>query len=158
MQVMFGHNVPHFGFAAMHSRPNIAPTSVILIFAVLTFLRSIYYRHLHPLAKVPGPFLASVSRLWLLYHALQGKQHLIHMATHRKYGPVIRVAPNTVMISDPQNFQVHHTFDKSEWWLSFRGASWPIPHGTELSQRAHNVKKRRVAAGVKVTVLPAGLH
>jgi hypothetical protein len=88
------------------------------------------------------------------------------METHRKYGmlvgqsplgsdidsetpgSIIRVAPNTVMISDPQNFQVHHTFDKADWWLSFRGASWPVPHGTELSQKVHNVKKRRVAAAV----------
>lgn len=52
------------------------------------------------------------------------------------------------MISDPQNFQIHHTFDKADWWLSFRGASWPVPHGTEQNQKVHNVKKRRVAAGV----------
>jgi hypothetical protein len=69
-------------------------------------------------------------------------------------GSIIRVAPNTVMISDPQNFQMHHTFDKADWWLSFRGASWPVPHGTELNQKVHNVKKRRVAAAVLKAVLP----
>jgi hypothetical protein len=94
------------------------------------------------------------------------------METHRKYGKlagqsppgsdidseipgsVIRVAPNTVMISDPQDFQAHHTFDKADWWLSFRGASWPVPHGTELNQKVHNVKKRRVAAAVLKAVMP----
>jgi hypothetical protein len=69
-------------------------------------------------------------------------------------GSIIRVAPNTVMISDPQNFQVYHTFDKADWWLSFRGASWPVPHATELNQKVHNVKKRRVAAAVLQAVLP----
>jgi hypothetical protein len=68
-------------------------------------------------------------------------------------GSVIRVAPNTIMISDPQDFQMHHTFDKADWWLSFRGASWPVPHGTELNQKVHNVKKRRVAAAVLKAVL-----
>jgi hypothetical protein len=82
----------------------------------------------------------------------------IQMLTSTLQGPIIRVAPNTVMISDPQTFQAHHTFDKSEWWLSFRGASWPVPHGTELSQKVHNVKKRRVAAGVMKSVLLTGLQ
>jgi hypothetical protein len=59
------------------------------------------------------------------------------------------------MISDPQDFQVHHTFDKADWWLSFRGASWPVPHATELNQKVHNVKKRRVAAAVLKAVLPS---
>jgi hypothetical protein len=54
MPVMFGHNMPEFDFAAMPSRPSITPTSVIISIAVVTFLRSAYYRHFHPLSKVPG--------------------------------------------------------------------------------------------------------
>jgi hypothetical protein len=60
------------------------------------------------------------------------------------------------MMSDPKNFQLHHTFDKADWWLSFRGASWPVPHGTEQNQKLHNVKKRRVAGGVKMPLCQAG--
>ncbi|KAJ5895257.1 hypothetical protein N7495_006948 [Penicillium taxi] len=43
-------------------------------------------RYFHPLKRVPGPFLASFSKIWLLYHALSGSQHVTEMEAHKKYG------------------------------------------------------------------------
>ncbi len=116
-----------------------------LIFLVL-LARIVYRRYLHPLRHVPGPVLGSVSRIWLLYLALSGRQHLLFMEAHKKYGSVVRVSPNTVIISDPDNFQQYHYFDKSEWWLALRAEPGHVSHGTELVQRIHNEKKKRVAA------------
>ncbi|KAH9203683.1 cytochrome P450, partial [Leptodontidium sp. 2 PMI_412] len=60
----------------------------------------VYRLFLHPLAGVPGPLLAKVSRLWLLRNdfSWKGSENLHHM--HQKYGPVVRIAPNEVSYDD----------------------------------------------------------
>ena len=120
-----------------------------LIFLVL-LARIVYRRYLHPLHHVPGPVLGSVSRMWLLTLAHSGRQHLLFMDAHKKYGTVVRVSPNTVIICDPDNFQQYHYFDKSEWWLALRAESGHVSHGTELLQKVHNEKKKRVASAFRL--------
>ena len=121
------------------------------IILVILLARIVYRRYLHPLHRVPGPFLASISRGWLLSLALSGRQHLLLMEAHRKYGTVVRVSPNTVIISDPDNFQQYHYFDKSEWWLALRAEPGYVSHGTELNQKSHNEKKKRVAGAFSMS-------
>lgn len=56
-------------------------------------------RHvLSPLSKCPGPFLASISRLWYTYINWRGIQHEVLEKLHVKYGDVVRVAPNEVCV------------------------------------------------------------
>jgi hypothetical protein len=52
--------------------------------------KSIYNRYFHPLSKVPGPFWASISRGWFLWHGYAGKQHKVHVAAHEKHGENFR--------------------------------------------------------------------
>lgn len=54
------------------------------------------------LRRVPGPFLASISKLWIVHKQLGLQRPLVDLALHEKYGPVVRVAPNEVIISSPQ--------------------------------------------------------
>ncbi len=53
---------------------------------------------LSPLSKYPGPFLASISRLWYTYINWRGTQHEVLQRLHVKYGDIIRVAPNEVCV------------------------------------------------------------
>ena len=53
---------------------------------------------LSPLARCPGPFLASISRLWYTYINWRGTQHTVLETLHAKYGDVVRVAPNEVCV------------------------------------------------------------
>jgi len=46
----------------------------------------IYYRYFHPLAKFPGAFWGSVTRLWLTYHCVQADELDTVKALHKKYG------------------------------------------------------------------------
>lgn len=48
---------------------------------------TIYSRTLHPLAKYPGPFEASVTRLWLFRLVQGGKADQKQRKLHQKYGP-----------------------------------------------------------------------
>ncbi|KAJ3718009.1 cytochrome P450 [Lentinula guzmanii] len=55
----------------------------------------------HPLAKVPGPMMHKVSKLWSVWICWQGRQHTEFKAMHDKYGPVVRTGPNEISVVDP---------------------------------------------------------
>jgi hypothetical protein len=57
----------------------------------------IYTRYLHPLAKFPGPFWASVSRIWTVLHVLPGDAEKTQMKLHAKYG---LIRPSTIVSTD----------------------------------------------------------
>lgn len=46
----------------------------------------IYYRFFHPLAAFPGPFWASVTRLWIAKQNLQETEYLTVYDLAKKYG------------------------------------------------------------------------
>src|SRR6516162_7367493 len=54
MVMNFGHGLPQGSLAAMATKASVTPTSVVMLVALLVFLRSLYYRYIHPLSKVPG--------------------------------------------------------------------------------------------------------
>jgi len=60
----------------------------------------VYYHFFHPLAKFPGPFWGSVTRLWLTYHNVKADECETVQALHKKHGPVIRITPTMLMVSD----------------------------------------------------------
>lgn len=68
----------------------------------------IYRRFFHPLAKVPGPFLMSISRLPIWRHAVveEGKTPMKLEELHAKYGPIVRIAPNEVHLCDPDDYDI----------------------------------------------------
>lgn len=68
----------------------ITPGKIVLLvlgYYVLRFLwQIIYYRLFHPLSKFPGPFWASVTRLWIAYYNLRGDEYRVVYGLHKKYG------------------------------------------------------------------------
>lgn len=56
-------------------------------------------RYLSDLSDIPGPFWASITRLWHVWVILQGKQNLRLRALHEEHGPFVRIAPNEVSVS-----------------------------------------------------------
>jgi len=88
------------------------------LFAFAVYLVASYFNS--PLKQYPGPFLASESQpkesslstrwltcvteftnLWRLYHHSQRSFHTELDELHKKYGPVVRVAPNVLDIDYP---------------------------------------------------------
>ena len=57
----------------------------------------VYQKFLSPLARVPGPFLASLSNLWWTFKIVnQRDQAWEAIRLHEKHGPVVRIGPNEV--------------------------------------------------------------
>ncbi|KAI1746001.1 cytochrome P450 [Xylaria scruposa] len=55
---------------------------------------SVYSLYFHPLAKYPGPKLAAVSQVWFAWVWLSGHYPTTIQNAHRRYGKVVRIAPN----------------------------------------------------------------
>ncbi|RMZ77241.1 hypothetical protein DV738_g4521, partial [Chaetothyriales sp. CBS 135597] len=98
----------------------IAP-GILLSIWLIKLLLNAYYT---PLRQIPGPLYAKFTHLWLKKAVLSGRRlHYIH-ELHQKYGPVVRIAPNEIDISDPAMFKEVHKigggFTKDPWYQSFR--------------------------------------
>ncbi|PVI03628.1 benzoate 4-monooxygenase cytochrome P450 [Periconia macrospinosa] len=71
--------------------------------AILTVAACILYNVcFHPLAKFPGPWYATISNFWYSMRFLGGRQPKHILSMHRKYGPVVRIAPNELSFNTAQ--------------------------------------------------------
>jgi len=77
-------------------------TIIAILWAAVILVYIAYYKLVHPLARYPGPFWASLTNLWSLKLSVRGDWPHRMDALHRKYGPVVRIAPNEVAIDDPR--------------------------------------------------------
>ena len=58
----------------------------------------IYQTVFSPLARVPGPFVAKLTKLYLVYLERSGRGHRMLMELHRKHGVVVRTGPNNLCV------------------------------------------------------------
>lgn len=61
----------------------------------------LYNLFLHPLRKFPGPLSCAITTIPHTRLTLSGLSHKKHLALHRKYGEVVRIAPNMLSFSHP---------------------------------------------------------
>ncbi|KAI9773785.1 MAG: hypothetical protein M1840_006010 [Geoglossum simile] len=99
-------------------------SSLLLWFALLVVAWlagvTVYRLFLHPLAHIPGPRIAACTYVYSFYFnvIVGGSRFYIQIEQlHRKYGPVVRITPDEVHLSDPENhgkiYQVGTKFLKS---------------------------------------------
>ncbi|KAK4943603.1 hypothetical protein LTR10_016898 [Elasticomyces elasticus] len=98
----------------------------LFVVAVLALLfQSLYLYLSSPLDKVPGPFIAGLSRWWLAYHGWRGDFHKLLTNLHEQYGDVVRIGPNEVITISPDAvkkiYGAGSQFRKSEWYLPQQG-------------------------------------
>lgn len=63
--------------------------SALAVYIVLKIVYQIvYYRFFHPLSAFPGPFWASVTRLWIAKQNLQETEYLTCQELSKKYGKI----------------------------------------------------------------------
>ncbi|OJJ58310.1 hypothetical protein ASPSYDRAFT_32364 [Aspergillus sydowii CBS 593.65] len=92
-----------------------------LAYIVLKFIYQIvYYRFFHPLSAFPGPFWASVTRLWIAWHNVQETELAVVYEATKKYGPVVRVTPTLLLVSDPAKLPeiYHRNADKTGHYIT----------------------------------------
>ncbi|RAL10282.1 cytochrome P450 [Aspergillus homomorphus CBS 101889] len=108
----------------------------------------LYARWLHPLARFPGPPLASISRLWVILHVARGNAVAEQRELHRKYGAIVRIAPNELIINDARSLKTIYGFNsgftKTDFYLPFRSPFARYPdHFSAIDEQLH-AKRRRI--------------
>ncbi|KAF2009051.1 cytochrome P450, partial [Aaosphaeria arxii CBS 175.79] len=79
-------------------------TALVVLYCIFWILRACYRLFFHPLSRYPGSPLAAISKPWYeWYWNFYHKGHLIFeiQRLHDRLGPVVRIAPNELHISDP---------------------------------------------------------
>jgi hypothetical protein len=73
--------------------PHCLPTDIdqATSYALYKVVYNIYF---HPLAKFPGPWFAVISNAWYAKNWPGGRWPFILEDLHKKYGPIVRYAPN----------------------------------------------------------------
>ena len=125
------------------------------LYTVLTFLvvRLIFNKFQPGLRSIPGPTAAAYTKLWRLYGVWRGKSHLTAIELHRKHGPLVRIAPNHVSVSDPEFIPVIYSTKEDYTKTGFypiQCISWKKrPEMNLFSTRnpdEHRIAKRKVGA------------
>ena len=128
---------------------------------VLLFLTWVsYYKHAQlptltvqrffssALRSFPGPWYSKWTNLVLKYHVLMGRRAFYIHDLHRRYGSVVRTAPNELDVSDLESFREIHKitggFLKSPWYQKMRET--PVPDTfTFIDPKAHAARRRLLA-------------
>ncbi|KAJ5387707.1 hypothetical protein N7509_010248 [Penicillium cosmopolitanum] len=108
----------------------------------------IYQRFLHPLAKFPGPFLASLTDLWQVYQFITLKQPYTLTNLHEKYGSIVRYGPDKLSITDEEAVRlIYQTgaryMPKTEFYDAY-GAAHPNVFGMR-DEAAHSIRRRHMS-------------
>ncbi|KAL2818535.1 cytochrome P450 [Aspergillus granulosus] len=91
---------------------NLSITSVGALGAIVYLaIRTIYRIYFHPLRRIPGPKLAAASHvLEFYYDIIKGGKYIFEVERmHKKYGPIVRINPRQVHISDPEFYDEIYT-------------------------------------------------
>ena len=110
----------------------------------------IYARTLHPLRKIPGPFLASVSRFWVVWRIYKGDMEHVQRDLHQRYGPLIRIAPNEVACADPEAikklYPTQSPLTKTDFYPAWANGTFSkhADHFCVTDEKAHSERRRIV--------------
>jgi hypothetical protein len=86
--------------------PSEAVLPFVLFCIISLFARLIYNRYGYGITSVPGPFWAPCTDFWRLLVVWGRRPELKHIQLHEKYGPLVRLGPNVVSVSDPEAIRV----------------------------------------------------
>ncbi|KAJ2907247.1 hypothetical protein MKZ38_006541 [Zalerion maritima] len=105
----------------------------------------VYRRYFHPLAKVPGPFLPAVTGLYAWYYNVPktGQFYKEIERLHKGHGPVVRIGPNEIHLSNPANYDKIYSiggkFYKDPIFYGALGIEYSI--FTSSSNEVHRVRR-----------------
>ncbi|KAI5358889.1 putative cytochrome P450 [Septoria linicola] len=117
--------------------------------AVAYVVYQIYLIFADPLKDIPGPPLARITSLQTFYRFYCNNWHEDVQVLHKKYGPVVRIAPGHYSFATPEAIKPIHGwnggFDKSSYY-----EPWSPPGTTSLfkerSNKFHGDLRKRFSA------------
>ncbi|KAK4069308.1 hypothetical protein Trihar35433_5887 [Trichoderma harzianum] len=117
-----------------------------IIFFEWFFSNLVYKLAFHPLAKYPGPLIASLTDWYTVYWIAEGGRHLELDKQHKKHGKFVRFGPNRLSINSAKASRDLHDVNsntfKADAYGSFKrffGAEMSL---TTVDHKAHAFRRR----------------
>jgi benzoate 4-monooxygenase len=139
----------------------VPPALAFCLTGIVTFglIYVVYQRFFSPLARVPGPFWASLTPFWKLTSFKRGDFHETILTLHRRYGPIVRIAPTEVIISDRSAIrEIYNTVQARDYLKTDYYDAFTAFRPTIFGQRdphLHAQRKRIVSHGYSMNALQA---
>lgn len=112
----------------------------------------IYNMYFHPLSRFPGPLAHRISRFAYIYQTIRGTLPFDMLEMHKRYGDIVRIAPDELAFSHPdawQDIMGHQKgkpeFSKANWF--YRPAEDQACHVVNESREQHGRLRRQMAHG-----------
>lgn len=123
---------------------------LLLIYFLQRFLND-------PLRRIPGPFIARFTNLWIVAQCRLLRRSQVVVNMHRKYGKFVRISPNHISISDPKAMQEIYghkaAFTKGPFYDAFFQVR-PVIF-TARDPKVHSIKRKYLNAGFSARALTA---
>ena len=122
----------------------------LLAWILYGFGLAVYRLLLHPLAKFPGPKLATLSRWYEFYYevVLQGQFTFHTQKLHELYGPIVRITPDELHVQDSDFYEELYVKagrgDKYEWMSGRFGNESSI--FTTASSELHRTRRAALSS------------
>lgn len=124
----------------------------IFVFIARTIITGLFTSSLR---TIPGPWYSRFTHLVLKYHIVTGKRIYYVDQLHRTFGPVVRIAPGEVAVSDLEGYAAIHKigsgFFKSPWYDVVNSKESGI--FGERNPHAHAQRRRLFAQAFSNTAL-----
>ncbi|KAI1422385.1 cytochrome P450 [Xylaria sp. FL1777] len=105
----------------------------------------------HRLRQFPGPLSASFSYLWGYFTMTSGRMHLRLAEEQEKYGKIMRIGPNELLVYDPQTLwqinNVRSNYGRGDWYGSIQFDPYGHSVLSEPNTARHDKRKAKLAAG-----------
>ncbi|KAL9002008.1 MAG: hypothetical protein Q9188_005048 [Gyalolechia gomerana] len=125
--------------------------SCIFVFICIYYATGVLYNLFwHPLSHFPGPSAFASSRLPYVYHHVTGDLAVTFHRLHKKYGSIVRTAPNELSFNDPDALITIHTEQKAgcpvfpKNYDSFNETRNQISKSVFIAGDSHHARMRKV--------------
>ncbi|GKZ27300.1 hypothetical protein AbraCBS73388_004077 [Aspergillus brasiliensis] len=117
--------------------------------AIIIVLVFLYQRLSNPISKLPGPWYTNLTSLIIKYHEFSASRRVFIHQLHKRYGTVVRIAPNEVSFASLEAIREIYAsggsgYDKTELYDLFRQFGIKTMFST-LDKQTHSERKRQLA-------------
>ncbi|KAE9371833.1 cytochrome P450 [Stipitochalara longipes BDJ] len=125
---------------------SLAQLLVLALLSLALYLLYQYFGRLRPLNSIPNAhFTAPFSPIWLISIRYRKRENRTVWASHKRLGPVIRLAPDEISVCTLQGIKtIYGAWDKNKWYEAFINYEVP-PLVAEIHSAPHTAHKRRMA-------------
>lgn len=114
------YSLIHESLLLSHNQTTMYPAAGLAVVGATIIYIVIYRLYLHPLASVPGPWLARITKWWLVLQVRQERCTVFMPQLHKQYGRVVRIAPDQVLVCSEDAVKSAYSagtdFVKGDWY------------------------------------------